>query len=302
MHAYKFTHFSDTLNIRTDPKNLSLTDKISVIFTGIQNPRQQDLTLPKSDFEVFYIESDKRLESWFMPIGNPKGLILLYHGYAGDKSQMLSRAEGLNRMGFSTAIIGFRGSGKSEGNYTTIGYEESKDVISSYNFYENKYPEQPIFLYGTSMGAATILKAISEEELSTSGIILEYPFGSLHQSVKNRFKVVGFPSFPMANILTLFGGWQLDYNAFEHNPSDYALKVRCPTLYLAGDNDDRVTKDETRQVFQNLKTEDKSLHIFEGGGHENFNETFTRDWIRICDKFLTPRASSEDSEIQTANI
>lgn len=286
VHAYQFTHFSATSTLRTVPKNLTITDKLTLIFRGIQNQHQQDLTFPDTHFETFIINGDKKLESWFIPNEFKNGIILFFHGYAGNKSQMLSRAKDLYEIGYSTAIIGFRGSGNSEGNYTTIGFEESKDVIHSYQFYKDKFPGQPIFLYGTSMGAAAILKAFHSSNLAVRGIILEYPFGSLYQSVQNRFKVLGFPSFPMAGLLTYLGGWQLNFNAFEHNPAEYAKAVDCPTLYLAGDHDDRVTNEETREVYQNLKTKDKFLHIFKGGGHENLNESFPEEWIGACKKFL----------------
>ncbi len=297
LHAYQFTHFSATSPARTDPESLTVSDKINLLFTGIQNPHQQDLTLPAISYETFFIEGDKKLESWWIPKENAKGIVLLYHGYAGNKAQMLSRAMDLHTMGYATAIIGFRGSGNSEGNYTTIGYEESEDVIISYQFYKEKFPQPSIFLFGTSMGAAAILKALHDANLTVKGVILEYPFGSLYQSVQNRFKVMGFPSFPMASLLTLFGGLQLNFNAFKHNPAEYAKKVNCPVLYLAGDEDDRVTNEETLTVYQNLKTKHKFLYIFEGGGHENFNETFPEQWIRVCAKFLSDIERKEHTPI-----
>ena len=74
---------------------------------------------------------------------------------------------------------------------------------------------------------------------------------------------MGFPSFPMANLLTYFGGIQLGFDAFAHNPSDYARKVTCPVLHLAGDHDDLVTNEETATIFNNLKTPAKTLHVLQ---------------------------------------
>jgi uncharacterized protein len=286
IHAYRFTHFSDSSKPRTDADKLTVIDKIGLIFTGIENPHQVDTLFPSHQYQTSIIQSDKKLESWLIPHNSPKGTILIYHGYAGSKSQMISRAQDLHAMGYNTAVVGFRGSGNSEGNYTTVGYEEGNDVIASYKFYKAKYPDQRFYLFGSSMGAAAILKALDSEPLPVNGVILEYPFASLHQSVKNRFKVMGFPSFPMANLLTYFGGVQLGFDAYAHNPSDYAKKVNCPVLYMAGDSDARVTNEETATVFQNLKTTSKTLHIFKGGGHESFNKNFRKEWLALCEKFL----------------
>lgn len=202
---------------------------------------------------------------------------------------MISRAEDLHSLGYNIAIVGFRGSGNSEGDYTTIGYEEANDVIASYRFFKGKLPEQHFYLFGSSMGAAAILKALATEPLPVEGVMLEYPFASLHQSVKNRFNVMGFPSFPIANLLTYFGGLQLGFDAYAHNPSDYAKKVECPVLYLAGDHDDRVTNEETSLVFQNLKSKDKTLHVFKGGRHESFNKSYRAEWLTLCENFLSKK-------------
>jgi alpha-beta hydrolase superfamily lysophospholipase len=200
---------------------------------------------------------------------------------------MISRGHDLHEMGFATSIIGFRGSGNSDGDYTTIGFEESEDVLNSYKYYKNKFPDLPIVLFGTSMGSAAILKAFENPQLIVNGIIIEYPFGTLHQTVKNRFKIMGFPSFPMATMLTYWGGFQLNFNAFDHNPQAYAKNVTCPVLYFAGDKDDRVTDEETAAVFKNITSTDKQLYIFKNGGHENLNESFTKEWSEYCKNFLT---------------
>ena len=35
LHAYKFTHFSNENKVRTDPKNVSVIEKIGLAFTGV---------------------------------------------------------------------------------------------------------------------------------------------------------------------------------------------------------------------------------------------------------------------------
>jgi hypothetical protein len=66
IHAYRFTHFSDSSKPRTDPKNLTIFDKIGLIFTGIENPHQVDLEFPSSPFETFIIDGHVKLESWIV--------------------------------------------------------------------------------------------------------------------------------------------------------------------------------------------------------------------------------------------
>ena len=93
-------------------------------------------------------------------------------------------------------MVDFMGSGGSEGYRTTIGYEEGEEVKDVYNYLVAK-GEKNIYLFGTSMGAAAILKALHEyKEVTPAGIIIECPFGSMYKTVCARFKAVSAPSFP----------------------------------------------------------------------------------------------------------
>ena len=65
------------------------------------------------------------------------------------------------------------------------GWKEIRDVKAAYDFIRLK-GENDIILYGVSLGAATILRAINEYSLSPEKIILEMPFGSLEKLWKEE--------------------------------------------------------------------------------------------------------------------
>ena len=62
------------------------------------------------------------------------------------------------------------GSGGSEGNETTIGYKEAEEVKSCYDYVAGQ-GEKRIFLFGTSMGAAAILKDNERLPINPCGYI-----------------------------------------------------------------------------------------------------------------------------------
>lgn len=286
IHAYKFTHFSHRKSIRTkDPKELSVTDKLKTLLTGIDNPRPVNKSLPAHPYQKIRVSSSAELACWRIPVQNARGTVILFHGYSGEKSSLLTRADEFMKLGYNTFLVDFMGSGGSSGNSTTIGYAEAQQVKDCFE-YLRANGEQHIILFGTSMGAAAILKALNDFPITPDGIILECPFGSLYKTVRARFKLMGVPDFPMASVLTFWGGVQNGYWAFSHNPSTYAGAVTCPTLLLFGEQDDRVSREETDLIYANLRG-DKVLKTYPDAGHNVFVGRNQEIWIADVSDFLS---------------
>lgn len=284
-HAYRFTHFSQEKKERTrDPEELSAITKARILFTGIDNPKPKHSALPKHSFNTVHIRSDVQLEAWHIQAPDPKGTVILFHGYAGEKSSLITRAEEFLRLGYNTLLVDFMGSGGSEGESTNLGFTESIEVRDCFE-YLRALGETRIHLFGTSMGAAAILKAVDDYRIKPASLILECPFGSLYKTVSARFKIMNVPTFPFAAMLTFWGGFQQGYWAFSHNPSDYAESVQIPTLLMYGDRDNRVSVDETLEIFDNLKGE-KVLARYPEEGHHIFTEANQEKWIADVTRFL----------------
>ncbi|HEY3403552.1 MAG TPA: alpha/beta fold hydrolase [Ohtaekwangia sp.] len=292
VHAYTFTHFTaDTVERTKDPSELSPLSKIKILFTGIDNPRPRPRSFPKKPFQTIEIVSTEKLEGWKIPTLHARGTVILFHGYAGEKSSLLSRADEFNRLGYNTVLIDFMGSGGSSGNATTIGFEEAEQVKDCFEAVHQS-GETNIILFGTSMGAAAILKALDDYAFSPTGIILECPFGSLYKTVTARFKMMGIPDFPMAAVLTFWGGVQNGYWAFGHNPYTYAQSVQCPTLLLFGEQDDRVSKEETEMIFSNINGP-KTLKVYPDAGHQIFTSENEHNWIRDVSAFVSRQSDKK---------
>lgn len=189
---------------------------------------------------------------------------------------MLDKAEIFYDLGYNTLLVDFMGSGGSEGNQTTIGYFEAEQVKTAFEFLTLR-GEKNIVLFGTSLGAVAIMKAQHDYQLTTKGIILECPFGTMLETVQARFASMKVPSFPMANLLVLWGGVQNGFNAFRHNPVDYAKSISTPTLLLYGEKDERVSKNEIDRIFSNLQGV-KTLKTYPLAGHENYLTKYAVEW------------------------
>lgn len=283
MHAYKFTHFTDPLIKRT-PKELSFSQKLKLLFTGVDNPKPLNKKFPNRPYQVIKVHSNVELDCWLMNADSAKGTVILFHGYGGEKSSMLDKAEVFFHLGFNTMVVDFMGSGGSQGTRTTIGFEEAIEVRDCYNYLVEKGYSN-IHLFGTSMGAVAIMKAIKDYSIQPRSIIVECPFGSMYKTVCARFNTYHVPTFPMAGLLMFWGGVQNGFWAFSHNPTVYAKNIQCPTLLLYGEKDERVSREEIDDIFSNLKGT-KKLVTYPLAGHENYLLRYQAEWTKDVRTFL----------------
>jgi uncharacterized protein len=296
MHAYRFTHFAEInpaaapFPKTTDLPSLPVGQKLTYLLTGVPLPRAKNGMTPTLPHTEVQLQGQKTLGAWYIPTPNAKGTVALFHGYGGDKSRMLSKAEALVRLGYNTLLVDFMGSGTSEGNTTSLGFWEAEQVKTAYAYLLEQEAE-PIYLLGTSMGAVAIMKAMQDYPvMAPAGLILEVPFGTMRRTVENRFRIVGAPAFPVAHLLLFWGGLQQGFNAYAHNPVRYARSISTPTLLLYGEQDDRVDREEIDEIFVNLQGE-KELRTYPLAGHENYLTQYREAWTQDVKAFLQQRAN-----------
>jgi alpha-beta hydrolase superfamily lysophospholipase len=295
-HAYALTHFISGGTRTSGPESLSFPEKLRVLAVGPTVPKPVNRRSPTSlglEYErhVFVGAHDLPLEAWYVPCPAGKGVIVLFHGHAGSKDSQLEAASMLRDLGYSTLLVDFYGSGGSGGAETSIGFHEATDVASAYEYARDLPGRQPTILYGESMGAAAILKAVADRHLDPEAIVLEMPFDSLLKTVRQRFRSMDLPAFPSAELLVFWGGWQQGFDGFRYNPADDARAVRSPTLLMNGDRDPWVTIEEAERIFANLQGP-KRLKVFHGLKHQSFLNARPDGWKETVSIFLDEYVSS----------
>ena len=285
-HAYKFTHFYNAAEVTTkskDDKNgWDKTKEMLFGFNFIKSVNSQ----PDSAIKTTYFTTGKglKLEAWEFPADSAIGTVALFHGHGGKKSSLLPEAAVFNKLGYNTILLDFRAHGGSEGNTCTIGYKEAEDVKLVYDYIAGK-GEKNIILYGVSLGAATITKAISDYTLSPSKVILDMPFGSLSTAVTGRLKIMGLPPQPLGAMLTFWGGLENGFWAFNHKPYEYVKKIECPVLLQRGKLDPRVTQEETDLIYSNIHSQ-KKMVIYDSAAHESLCKKEYAKWTAEITSFL----------------
>jgi len=285
-HAYKFTHFYEAGEV-TLKNNADKTgwDKTREILFGINAVKRKDGEPDSLAEKIILTTSNQlKLEGWYTPVDSAKGTVCLFHGHGGTKSGVNEEAAAFRALGYNTVQLDFRAHGNSQGNTCTIGYYESEEVKLAYDFVKRK-GEQRVILWGISMGAAAITKAIKDYELKPASIILEMPFGSIVEAAKSRIKLMGLPAQPLASLITFWGGTEHGFWAFNMKPKEFVKKIHCPVLLQWGVNDVRVTQQEIDDVYNNIGSS-KKLVVYDSSGHESLCKKQHEKWVSELSDFL----------------
>lgn len=285
-HVYLFTHFdSENTVSNKNYENLNFLEKKLLMLKGIRQKRPENSISPSIAHNTIVLNDKYKTHVWQLSKNEPKGTVVLFHGYGASKSSLIEQSMVFYQLGYSVMLVDFMGCGNSNGNFTSLGYYESEQVLNCVKYLTTN-SEKNIILYGQSMGAVAIMKALSEDNTKVKAIILECPFSSLLKTVKSRFKIMETPSFPLAELLVLWGGVQMDYNGFKHRPIDYAKKINCPTLLLHGLKDNRVSRKEVDDIFNQIPSKSKAIEYFTDSGHESYLIKYRNEWTKSVSNFL----------------
>ncbi|WP_205619304.1 alpha/beta hydrolase [Hymenobacter aerophilus] len=225
-----------------------------------------------------------RLGSWYGAVPRARGTVALFHGYTSSKSQLLPEAAYFRGLGYNVLLTDFAGSGNSQGYRCTVGYREAADVAAVLRWLQRR--PGPVFIYANSMGAVATLRAEAELGVRPTANLLECPYGSMLATAQSRFRSMGVPAFPMANLLVFWGGAANGFNAFALDATAYAARTPTPTLLMWGSVDPRVTRAETDAIFARLAGP-KQRQDFPGSGHEPYWRQHEALWQRTVAGFLS---------------
>ncbi|PWU08309.1 MAG: hypothetical protein C5B50_29980 [Verrucomicrobia bacterium] len=300
-HASAMMRFATGGSRTHEPEKLSFLQKSKALFCGVTIPRPEsrgsplDLGTNASSLKI-NCTNGITLGAWYCPAPAGDWLVILFHGYAGEKSSTVPEAKAFLEMGMSVLLVDFRGSGDSSESYTTVGFAEAEDVAAALRYARTNLPHRRIALYGQSMGAAAILCAVHRCAVQPDAIIAEAVFDTLLNTVRNRFQAMGVPSFPSAQLLVFWGGRQARFNGFRHNPVEYASAVRCPILFLHGAADPRARVEEARRVFDAVPAP-KHFHEFPRLRHQAILTAYPDVWKKVVREFLckSPGGTTDNS-------
>lgn len=288
LYAYKFTHLYTPPQDRNETGSKNFLVKTWRLFSGPRVFKSMESGNPSFFYTTDTLETRDKipLEIWQSQADSASyGTVILFHGLTRNKSTVLHQATEFCNWGYNVVLVDARAHGNSGGQTTTIGYMESEEVKLAYDYVKNT-GEKKIYLWGISMGAVQVLKAVADYALQPAGIILEMPFQSLQSHIKARINLMGFPKQPFGFLITFWIGAERGFNSFTFNTADYAKKINCPVLLEHASKDPLVPGEEAENIYAAIASADKKMVIYEDAGHESFLQKDPALWRKETGDFI----------------
>ena len=214
-------------------------------------------------------EDGLRLHALWIPAENPKGTVLLAHGYRSTKLCDFGMAYPYyHEHGMNILVPDQRSHGESEGRFITFGVKESRDMIQWIQYHNNTFGPQQMILSGMSMGASTMLYladvALPE---NVKGIIADCGFTSAKEILSIVFKrTVHLPAAPSLWTADLFARVLAGFSIYEKDTRKSLANAKLPVLLVHGTGDDFVPYQMSQQAYD-VCCGEKQLLLVEGAGH-----------------------------------
>ncbi len=284
LYAHKFTHLYNPPV--PPPASKNIFQKTWTLLTGpkIYKLPHTDTATFSFRHKVFFTASNIAIDAWYAEKDTANTCVVFVHGYMANKTTLLPEATRLHNMGYNVLLFDLRGHGKSSG-HSSFGMKETDELEKAIAFATTQGNKQ-IILYGASMGADIILKAIGEKKAHPQAVILDMPYASLQHHYKARARVIGFPAQPFAFFVTMWTGIENGYNGFANNAVDFASDVHCPVLLQWGTADEFVKKKEVEDIFRALKSANKKLVVYQHAGHYSLAAAAPQQWLLQTTLFL----------------
>lgn len=221
-----------------------------LIFLPTTLPQDYQYTFD-TDFSEIFLETPDgaRLNALHFHVENPKGLILYFHGNAGDLSRWGQIVSPFTQLGYEVLVMDYRNYGKSKGKISEEALHADAQLF--YDHVKKKHKEENIVVYGRSLGASIATKVASKNR--PRKLILETPFYSLHDVAKDRFSFL-----PLRYLLT-----------YKFNSYDYIQNVTSPIRIFHGTSDNVVPYESGTKLFEIAPIADKKFYTIDNGGHND---------------------------------
>jgi len=213
-------------------------------------------------------------------------VVIYMHGNSSARVEVIPQLSYLLSLGLAVFSFDFAGSGKSDGQYVSLGYYEREDLMCVIAHLRATNVVSTIALWGRSMGAATALMH-GDRDPSIACMILDSPFADLPQLAeemveKGREQGINVPNFVVSVALRMIQSSvkkQANFNIRHISPIAHADKCFIPALFVAGEHDDFINKRHSEAIHARYAG-DKNLIIVEGD-HNSPRPKFMFDSVSI---------------------
>ncbi|CAN6289395.1 unnamed protein product [Urochloa humidicola] len=260
----------------------------------------------RKDLEVKNGLGKKLQCSHYMPVVIPEGkavpCVIYCHGNSGCRADASEAAIILLPSNITVFTLDFSGSGLSEGEHVTLGWNEKEDLKAVVNYLRTDGNVSCIALWGRSMGAVTSLM-YGAEDPSIAGMVLDSPFSNL---VDLMMELVDTYKYPLPKFTVKLAIQHMrkivkrkaNFDIMDLDTIQVAKCCFVPALFGHATEDDFILPHHSDKIYESYMG-DKNIIKFDGD-HNSPRPQFYFDSITIFfHNVLNPPEVPEDHYFMT---
>lgn len=227
--------------------------------------------IPYRDVHFGSEQDGLTLAGWFLDASSDKTVIMV-HGYRDNRLQEnvpgLDVARGLTDQGYNFLTFDLRDAGQSQGDMTTIGVNEQRDVAGAIDYVRSLgAPGRHIALLGFSMGAATaLLTAPTHPEVQA--VIADSSFSDLYPYLQENLPLWShLPAFPFTPLILAIEPAITGVNPHQADPIHAVPRIQAPILFIHGLADSQIPYANSQQLKAAAVNPADELWLVPGADH-----------------------------------
>lgn len=215
------------------------------------------------------------------------------HSQSGNKIEGLGILDFCIESGIGLCVFDFSGCGKSEGEYSTLGWREQDDVEILVHILLQRYKATKIVLWGRSMGAVTALFYAKRHSMFVNSMVLDSPFSDIKVMVQDivyeNYKIPGALVNPILSFLSSTIKKKVNFDILELKPVKFAETSSVPCMFIIGRHDRLVFPKRVKEIFDAYKGKRKHL-VYSEGDHASSRE---EEVFEQCYSFIEKSLKSQ---------
>lgn len=217
--------------------------------------------------------------------------IIFQHGYHACCKDMIPYMIEAEKRGFNVLSTDARGSGLSEGRFTSLGWLEHYDLISWVGYITSIDKDAKIVLYGVSMGAVSVMNACGDYlpanvkcGIEESGYI--DMFREIEYLAEQR-KSIKMPIKCFKKGVEVYVRQCLHFSLDDANTRRQLENARIPMMFIHAEEDETVPKINVFESF-NACASEKELYVLKGLRHleSRRDEQYFEKVFTFIEKYL----------------
>jgi uncharacterized protein len=233
---------------------------------------------------TFVSRDGHSLSGWWAPVAQPRGTVILCHGYPSDRRDMLQMFPFLHKAGYNVLAFDFRRLGTSGGELSTVGLREPNDLLGAVDF-AAKRSGAPVTAMGWSMGAAACIMAAAKDE-RIRAIVADSPYTSLDVQTVRRFG--GGPVGKACGAYAVWLGERIVKERLsDASPLESARHLGNRPLLLIHSRNDRLIPAGDSEAIYAAANGPKEMWVTDASGHIRSYGEATTDYQKHIVAFLS---------------